>query len=345
MCESSVPKKPRKAAPPPPTELGGNWSPPRLNLSAPRFNEYATTYLPHELTSAVEAALIVANQKFRDGVEEAVAGGRVDEAKLAELRLEWLWTLLLGFAEAALKMVQAGTWKAAHFVGCWRDFYHAEATAAGIRWELPQVAAELEKSREWKRFEELLLEAINAPVKQAPLKATAPAPPAQEAMPVAEPRAEAPAASPKEPDEALSLIAPGEPPAGDPDAGIESSAPPKDALPESTAPADAAETPSRLPETSPLPPKRRNPGPKPEPEMNRKTAETVKEIVPEGGDWRLKWEDVCEALDKNKVPVPSRWRKKREWQLWADCTERHLAVKAIEYRLGLRPKLKLRASR
>ena len=39
------------------------------------------------------------------------------------------------------------------------------------------------------------------------------------------------------------------------------------------------------------------------------------------------------ALDENGIPVPRLWPKRWQWKLWADCTERHLAVNAIQYRL------------
>jgi hypothetical protein len=66
--------------------------------------------------------------------------------------------------------------------------------------------------------------------------------------------------------------------------------------------------------------------------MNSRVAEIVARIAPDG-DWRKKWEDICEALDEEKVPVPTLWPSRHEWKLWSNCTERPLAVKTIGYRL------------
>lgn len=77
-------------------------------------------------------------------------------------------------------------------------------------------------------------------------------------------------------------------------------------------------------------------GPKRDFESARRVAEIVAEMAPDG-DWRSKYFDVLEALDEGGVPVPPRWRKRSQdrpaWASWADCDDRAVGMKAIQYRL------------
>jgi hypothetical protein len=53
-------------------------------------------------------------------------------------------------------------------------------------------------------------------------------------------------------------------------------------------------------------------------------------------DWRSKVDDICELLDDAQIPCPKTWCKKdRNCRRWADCLDRPLIIKAIEYRLEI----------
>lgn len=74
-------------------------------------------------------------------------------------------------------------------------------------------------------------------------------------------------------------------------------------------------------------------GPTPDLDSGIRVAEIVARIASDG-NWRRKWEEVCEVLDAAEIPVPTTWRKRTPpYTCWADCVEKTLAVKAIEYRL------------
>jgi hypothetical protein len=75
-------------------------------------------------------------------------------------------------------------------------------------------------------------------------------------------------------------------------------------------------------------------GPKPDYGTASGVAEIVARIAPDG-DWRSKLDDICEALDDEKIPVPTTWRKNRQYECWSDCLERSICIKAIEYRLEM----------
>jgi hypothetical protein len=81
-------------------------------------------------------------------------------------------------------------------------------------------------------------------------------------------------------------------------------------------------------------PKPRKRGPRPDFDKATRVADIVARIAPDGG-WRPKVDDICEALDEEQVPVPRTWRRKRKYRWWADCVERAIAIKAIEYRLKI----------
>ena len=85
--------------------------------------------------------------------------------------------------------------------------------------------------------------------------------------------------------------------------------------------------------------KGRKRGPKPDAKMALRVAQIVPQVAPDG-DWRSKLDEVCDALDEAQIPCPSRWRKKRHCQGWCDYDDREIAVKAIEYRLGMAEQLK-----
>jgi hypothetical protein len=80
--------------------------------------------------------------------------------------------------------------------------------------------------------------------------------------------------------------------------------------------------------------KGRKRGPKTDHETASRVAEIVARVAPDG-DWRSKFDDVCEALDDAEIPCPKRWRKDRTCRAWCDQPERAICVKAIEYRLKL----------
>ena len=75
-------------------------------------------------------------------------------------------------------------------------------------------------------------------------------------------------------------------------------------------------------------------GPKPDHEGAERVAEIVARVAPDG-DWRGKLDDVCEALDEAKIPFPRTWRRDKHCRGWADHPEKAMAIKAIEYRLGI----------
>jgi len=77
-------------------------------------------------------------------------------------------------------------------------------------------------------------------------------------------------------------------------------------------------------------------GPKPDYETAKRVAAAVEQVAPHG-DWRSKWAEIAEALDKEEIPCPSTWTKKSKGvdrcTGWADQLEKSLVVKAIDYRL------------
>ncbi len=75
-------------------------------------------------------------------------------------------------------------------------------------------------------------------------------------------------------------------------------------------------------------------GPKPDREGALRVAEIVARVAPDG-EWRGRLNDVCDALDEAAIPFPARWRRDRQCRCWADCLEKPIAIKAIEYRLEL----------
>jgi hypothetical protein len=75
-------------------------------------------------------------------------------------------------------------------------------------------------------------------------------------------------------------------------------------------------------------------GPKPDYEGAARVAEIVARVAPDGG-WRGRLDDVCEALDEAAIPFPAKWRRDRQCRCWADCLEKPIAIKAIEYRLEI----------
>jgi hypothetical protein len=88
-------------------------------------------------------------------------------------------------------------------------------------------------------------------------------------------------------------------------------------------------------------------GPQPQYEKARKVESTAARVAP-NGDWRAKWDEVCEALDNEGIATPKRWRaedrEQGKWLRWADCTEKPFAVKAIEYQLESAKKQRRAAS-
>lgn len=75
-------------------------------------------------------------------------------------------------------------------------------------------------------------------------------------------------------------------------------------------------------------------GPKPDYEGAARVAEIVARVAPDG-EWRGNLDGVCEALDEAAIPFPPKWRRERQCRCWADCLERPIAIKAIEYRLEI----------
>lgn len=76
-------------------------------------------------------------------------------------------------------------------------------------------------------------------------------------------------------------------------------------------------------------------GPKPDHAGAMRVAEIVARGAPDN-DWRSKVDDICELLDDAQIPCPKTWRKKdRNCRRWADCLDRPLIIKAIEYRLEI----------
>jgi hypothetical protein len=78
-------------------------------------------------------------------------------------------------------------------------------------------------------------------------------------------------------------------------------------------------------------------GPKPDHTLAQRFAEAVRRVAP-SGSWRNMLNEVCSALDEDKVPVPLTWRKRsppiRNWEDSSVGAEsRDLARKAIAYRL------------
>ena len=86
---------------------------------------------------------------------------------------------------------------------------------------------------------------------------------------------------------------------------------------------------------APASPIQRKPGPQPNYELANQVAELVRNIA---GDepWPPKLDDICEALDDQKIPRPKTW-KTRGYSSWcaAGVAERSLVVKAITHHLEL----------
>lgn len=80
---------------------------------------------------------------------------------------------------------------------------------------------------------------------------------------------------------------------------------------------------------------RARPGPTPDPHSAQCVLQIIESVAPLG-DWKAKLEDVCERLDADGIPFPSTWPKRDlRPKGWVDAAtlERHLAIKAIVYRL------------
>jgi hypothetical protein len=76
-------------------------------------------------------------------------------------------------------------------------------------------------------------------------------------------------------------------------------------------------------------------GPKTGYEDAARAAGIVARLAPEG-DWEKKLDEICEALDAEKVPCPKTWHAKdRTCTCWADKIERPIVIKALKHRLGL----------
>jgi hypothetical protein len=73
-------------------------------------------------------------------------------------------------------------------------------------------------------------------------------------------------------------------------------------------------------------------GPKRDYETAARVAEIVRRLVPKG-DWKLKIDEICQALDAANVPYPPLWKKRYKANSWIDYPEKSVAVKAIEGRL------------
>jgi len=80
---------------------------------------------------------------------------------------------------------------------------------------------------------------------------------------------------------------------------------------------------------------------KPGPKQGRVVAQRVQEVVTKiaGSEtWKAKLDDICEALDEERIACPTTWRRREppltDW-LDAAATERELAKKAIAHRLKI----------
>jgi len=85
---------------------------------------------------------------------------------------------------------------------------------------------------------------------------------------------------------------------------------------------------------------RKKRGPKPDYEIASRVAEIVKGIAPDG-KWRPKLDEICEALDEQKLPMPKTWKPKHGYLSWceagidATARGRHMALEAIKHHLEL----------
>jgi len=76
-------------------------------------------------------------------------------------------------------------------------------------------------------------------------------------------------------------------------------------------------------------------GPKPDHGTATRVAAVVARVAPDG-DWRLKMDDICDALDEEAILCPKTWRSKdKTCRHWSDQLDRSVCVKAIQYRLDL----------
>jgi hypothetical protein len=80
--------------------------------------------------------------------------------------------------------------------------------------------------------------------------------------------------------------------------------------------------------------KRLKRGPSPMYEQAARVWEIVNSVAPDG-NWRAKYDDVCDALDEAQIPFPKKWRDREPPCRYWPMSERALGVKAIEYRLEL----------
>jgi hypothetical protein len=91
------------------------------------------------------------------------------------------------------------------------------------------------------------------------------------------------------------------------------------------------------PRTKPAGDNRGKPGPKTGTEEGRLVAQIVARIS-DGRRWQDMLYEICEALDKEKVPCPKTWRAKsiNSWSEAAETTDqRELGKKAISHRLEI----------
>jgi hypothetical protein len=81
-------------------------------------------------------------------------------------------------------------------------------------------------------------------------------------------------------------------------------------------------------------------GPKPDYANASRVAEIVARVAPDG-DWRPKFDEICEALDQARIPCPSKWLSRYKAASWSEYPEKSIGVKAIVGRLELaKPKPK-----
>jgi hypothetical protein len=74
-------------------------------------------------------------------------------------------------------------------------------------------------------------------------------------------------------------------------------------------------------------------GPKPDFDTAARIAEIVRSVAPKG-DWQSKLDDVCEALDEEKIPPPATWpQDEPPCRNWSGQIDRQKGIKAIKYRL------------
>lgn len=151
-------KKPRKAAPPPASEVSGRCLAPLVErplATSPKLNRDSFRHDPPEVQLAVEKAAIKADRVFR------ARKARSDQ-DILEARTVWFWRVLLAYAEGARDAVHNGAWKPERMVSRRDEVFRDTAASAEIDLFKAGVEAGLKDSKNYRRYENIIRNAVTA---------------------------------------------------------------------------------------------------------------------------------------------------------------------------------------